>query len=314
MSNSSTLPPLKPQLIIPTAELKELNQRSDWRGSLQLLTHLIVMVASGIVWGAHLAWAQWWIALPAGVIYGFSLASMFATLHETSHRTAFASNAVNDAVAWFAGILCFYNSTFYRRYHKWHHRYTQLPGQDPELEDPKPTNWREYLWEVSGIPWWLGKIKGHTQIALGKLENCPYIPAEARPEVIRSIRFQLLVYVLFIGISLALHQPWFLTYWLIPLALGQPILRAILLAEHTGCTYDANPLTNTRTTYTIWPIRLLMWNMPYHAEHHLYASIPFHALAKAHEKIKANLTEIEPGYIAANRKIIDSFQAAQAPS
>lgn len=298
-----------PKLLSPD-ELKELNQRSNLKGSLHLWAHLTVIITSGFVWGLGLAQLQWWIMLPAGVIYGFSLASMFATLHECSHRTAFANNSVNDIVAWWAGALCFYNSTFYRRYHKWHHRYTQLPGLDPELEDPKPTNLREYLWEVSGIPWWLGKIKGHTRIALGKLENCPYIPEEAKAEVIRSTRLQLLVYVGLIGLSLSLGHLWFLTFWLIPLALGQPILRAILLAEHTGCTNDNNPLTNTRTTYTTWPIRLLMWNMPYHAEHHLYASIPFHNLAQAHAKIKENLAEIETGYITVNRKIIDSFTPA----
>lgn len=303
-----TLASQKPQRMIPAADLRELNQRSNLKGSLQLLAHCTVMAVSGTIWGLYLTGSQWWIGLPTGLVYGFSLATMFATLHECSHRTAFGNNAVNDFVAWVAGLLCFYNSTFYRRYHKWHHRYTQLPGQDPELEDPKPTNLREYLWEVSGIPWWLGKIKGHTRIALGQLDNCPYVPGEARAEVIRSTRLQLLVYIGFIALSLGFGHLWFLTFWLVPLALGQPVLRGILLAEHTGCTNDDNPLTNTRTTYTIWPIRLLMWNMPYHAEHHLYASIPFHALAKAHEKIKLNLAEIEPGYIAANHKIINQSQ------
>lgn len=310
MTKPASLSPAKPHLMIPVAELKALNQRSNLKGGLQLLAHATVIVGSGLAWGRLLNYSQWGWAVPVGVLYGFSLASMFATLHETSHRTAFANNQLNDAVAWVAGLLCFYNSTFYRRYHKWHHRYTQLPGLDPELEDPKPTNLREYFWEVSGIPWWIGKIKSHTRIALGNLENCPYIPEDATAEVIRSTRLQLLVYLGLIAISLSLGQLWFLTFWLIPLALGQPLLRAILLAEHTGCSNDENPLTNTRTTYTIWPIRVLMWNMPYHAEHHLYASIPFHALASAHEKIKADLAAIESGYITVNRKIIDGFTLA----
>jgi hypothetical protein len=44
--------------------------------------------------------------------------------------------------------------------------------------------------------------------------------------------------------------------------LAQPVLRALLVAEHTGCSQDRNGLTNTRTTLTWLPIRLLMWNMP----------------------------------------------------
>ena len=41
----------------------------------------------------------------------------------------------NDLVGWIAGVLSFYNSTFYRHFHAWHHRYTQ--ERDPELMNPK---------------------------------------------------------------------------------------------------------------------------------------------------------------------------------
>jgi hypothetical protein len=163
------------------------------------------------------------------------------------------------------------------------------------------------LLEISAIPWWRSKLLGHFRIALGKLENCPYISETARAEVIRSTRLQLLVYLLAIAVSIFFKQPWFLIYWLLPLAIGQPILRMILLAEHTGCTYDENPLTNTRTTLTLWPIRFLMWNMPYHAEHHLYASIPFHSLPKAHTQLLPQLEQVESGYFKVNRNIIASF-------
>ena len=67
---------------------------------------------------------------------------MFAAMHESVHRTAFKSRWLNNAVGWFAGLLSFYNSTFYRHYHGWHHRFTQLPGKDPELDDRKPTSLR----------------------------------------------------------------------------------------------------------------------------------------------------------------------------
>lgn len=315
---------LKPNQILSAQTLKDLNIKSNLWGCFQLTGHLTVMGISGYFWGtnlsnlyldslnlANLDWlnlSRWGITLAALVVYGFSLAAMFAPLHECCHRTAFANQRLNDGVAWFAGLLSFYNSTFYRRYHKWHHRYTQIPDQDPELESPKPQNLREYFLELSGIPWWLGKFRGHGLIALGKLENSPYIAETVKAEVIRSTRLQLLVYLGAIVLSVAVQKPWFLTYWLLPLAIGQPILRAILLAEHTGCTNDNNPLTNTRTTLTLFPLRFLMWNMPFHTEHHLYASIPFHALPKAHQQLQPHLQQVDQGYTRVNWQIMKSLQ------
>ena len=202
-----------------------------------------------------------------------------------------------------------YNSTFYRRYHKWHHRYTKIDGKDPELSDITPENWGQYLWHLSGIPWWRSKISGHLNIALKRLEDYYYLPESSYVEVVRSTRLQLGTYVAISLLSLLLGHPWFLfTYWVIPLAVGQPFLRFVLLAEHTGCSSDNNSLTNTRSTLTLWPLQFLMWNMPFHAEHHLYPSIPFHALPKAHPQLKDNFAHIDAGYLTVNQKIVGAFQ------
>ena len=292
------------QILKPEA-LEVLNTRSNGQGILQLLGHLTVLGISGYLW---LTTENWLIKLPALIIYGFSLATMFATLHEGCHRTAFANNRLNDVVAWWAGVLSGYNSTFYRRYHKWHHRYTQIPEKDPELEDHKPSNLPEYLAEISGFNWWIGKIKTHYRIAIGELDNMPYIAENVRKEVIKSTRLQLAVYGVAIAVSLIFQQPWFITLWLLPLALGQPLLRAILIAEHTGCSRDNNPLTNTRTTLTWFPIKFMMWNMPFHAEHHLYPSIPFHALPQAHQQLKEYFTVCDRSYFQVNRNIIVNFK------
>jgi fatty acid desaturase len=307
-SVSDLLPSINPTQILSPTELTVLNLRSNWKGLRQLMGHLTVMGVSGYLWGANLG--HWPLALPALLIYGFSLAAMFAPLHEGAHRTAFASNRLNDGVSWFAGLLSFYNSTFYRRYHKWHHRYTQISNQDPELSPPKPTTRTAYLLEISGVPWWIGKVRSHVRVALGQLEDCPFISAASQADVIRSTQLQLAVYGAAIGVSIAVGQPWFVLYWLLPLAVGQPILRAILLAEHTGCTYDNNPLTNTRTTLTLWPVQFLMWNMPFHTEHHLYASIPFHALPAAHQQLHAYFLHVDAGYLKVNRDLISALGAA----
>jgi fatty acid desaturase len=301
---------VKPSQILSARELNVLNAKSNVRGMLRWGGHLSVMGLSGYLWATQMG--NWVIALPALVLYGFTLAAMFAPMHECTHRTAFASNGLNDAMGWVAGLLSFYNSTFYRRYHKWHHRYTRILGKDPELGDPQPKTLGEYIWQLSGIPWWIGKIQGHMRMALGQMEDCPYISDAARAEVTRSTRLQLLVYSVAIALSFTFSQPWFLLYWLLPLAVGQPILRFILLAEHTDCTLDDNPLANTRTTLTLVPLRFLMWNMPFHAEHHLYASIPFHALPAAHEKLKNHFAHVDPGYIRVNQNILNHLGQFEA--
>jgi fatty acid desaturase len=295
--------------LLEPAQLRELNRRSTPKGLLRLAGHLGILAVSGYLWGANLG-THWAIALPALVVYGFGFAAMFAPLHECSHRTAFERNELNDAVGWVAGLLSLYNSTFFRRYHKWHHRYTLVPGKDPELTDPSIATIGEYLLAISGLPWWWGKLQTHSQVALGQLDGFPFIPETARAEVIRSTRLQLGVYVLAIGVSILVQQPWVLTYWLLPLFVGQPILRFILLAEHTGCSGDTNPLTNTRSTLTLFPLRFMMWDMPYHAEHHLYPSIPFHRLAIAHGQLKPHFAHVDPGYISVNQSIIANLNQA----
>ncbi|MFN5815891.1 MAG: fatty acid desaturase, partial [Pseudanabaena sp.] len=150
----------------------------------------------------------------------------------------------------------------------------------------------------------------HFLTAIGNLENCPFIPEGSRAEVIRSNRLQLLVYAVAIAISVYFQQPWFITYWLLPLAVGQPILRFLLLAEHTDRPNTDNMLANTRTTLTLAPLRFLIWNISYHAEHHLYASIPFHQLGAAHAKLSSHFECVENGYVNVHRQIIANFSKA----
>ncbi len=247
-----TPPVTDPRQILSADNLQHFNKRSNVRGAMQLAAHLLVMGISGGLWATQRD--HWAIALPAVVIYGFSLASMFAPVHECVHRSAFANRTVNDVVGWCAGVLSGYNSTVYRRYHKWHHRYTKVEGKDPELTDVIPSNWGEYVWVLSGLPWWWGKLQGHWQVATGNFDGMPYVPETAYRDVQRSTLLQLGVYGSAIALSLFFQHPGFLLYWVLPLAVGQPILRFILLAEHTGCPNGDDPLTNTRTTVTLWPL------------------------------------------------------------
>lgn len=100
-----------------------------------------------------------------------------------------------------------------------------------------------------------------------------------------------------------------LWFWLVPLALGEPVMRFIRMTEHVGRPTVAQRGENTRTNLVSAPWRFLAWNMNYHAEHHYAPSVPFHALPRLHEKLKARL-HVEPGgYWGAHRDIARQLMA-----
>lgn len=86
--------------------------------------------------------------------------------------------------------------------------------------------------------------------------------------------------------------------------LARLILRIMSLAEHRLCSDDNNGPTHTRTTLANPLIQWIHWNMPYHAEHHLYPSIPFHRLAQAHREIGQHFTQVAPSSLETQRRIL----------
>jgi len=286
------------RLVEPTL-IGDLSRRSDLEGGLRLLAHAGCIGATGLlVW---LALPSWPLLVPAMVLHGVMLVTLFAPMHECVHRTAFASRPANLVVGWLAGVVSFYNFTFYRHFHAWHHRYTQDPERDPELSPPKAGNRFEYLLELSGGNFWLRRAVDYPKLALGRLD-LPFVPAAARRDIALSMSAQLSIY-LAAAVSIGFGYTAALYFWFLPALLAQPFLRALLVAEHTGCSLDRNGLTNTRTTLAAGPIRLLMWNMPFHAEHHLYPAVPFHQLPALHRHIRERLRHLANGYVAANREV-----------
>jgi fatty acid desaturase len=282
--------------------VRQLSRRSDARGALRIIGHFAAMGATGF--GVWLALGNWWLLVPAMAVHGATIVTMFAPMHECVHKTAFKSPWLNDAVGWVAGALAFYNFTYYRRFHSWHHRYTQEPKRDPELAERRPRSLAGYLVHVSGLPFWLDRPRDLAALALARMGGMDYIPPHARRTIAWSVRAQLGLYLAVAAVSLAAGSAAAVWFWFLPALLAQPLLRAMLIVEHTGCTHDANGLTNTRTTLASLPVRFLMWNMPFHAEHHLYPSIPFFRLPEAHQRLRSAFAHVAPGYPAANAEVI----------
>ncbi len=290
-----------PENTIDKAALKALSRRSDARGLAQLGGHLAMLGATG----AAVAWASatWWLA-PALVVHGVVLIFLFSPLHEAIHRTAFESRALNDAVAWICGAVILLPPEYFRAFHFTHHRHTQDPARDPELAFLRADSLGRYLLRVSGLPYWRERITTLPRHAFTGRVAQPFVTARLRPAVVREARWLLAFYAGIATVSLALGSWAALLYWVAPAILGQPALRLYLLAEHTACPLVPDMLRNSRTTRSNRLVRYLAWNMPYHAEHHAYPALPFHALPAAHELLATRIETQATGYGAAQRDIL----------
>lgn len=280
-------------------ELHGLMARSDRPALVRTAWHLGVLALTGaLLW--RLRTTVW--AVPVLVAHGYVLAFLFCAFHETAHRTAFRARWLNTAVGTLAGILTFWPYRNYRVFHWDHHRYTQDPARDPELYFAKPSSPAAYAYVLTGIPNFARRFGDIARLSLGRADRPWMAPAERRP-LIAEARAHLAIYAAVAAASVIAGSPIALAVWLLPHLIGQAFLRPYLLAEHTGCAFTRDCLDNTRTTVTVWLVRLFAWNMPYHAEHHAYPAVPFHALPRLHERVRRRIANLEPGYIAATAKV-----------
>ena len=120
-------------------------------------------------------------------------------------------------------------------------------------------SWRQYLWRVSGAQYWSRQVRviGRTcggagdgalrlprsERGVGSFARCAIVPRELRRGRRGLGRDRL---------HLAALVPW----RVVPVLLGQPMLRLYLLAEHTGCPMSPDMLENSRTVHRNPVVRL----------------------------------------------------------
>lgn len=279
-----------------------LTARSDRAGLRHLALHLGLIVLVGALIAAQVPF--WWaLLLPQGILIAF----LFTLEHEATHKTPFASEALNEWVGWATGVLILQPFLWFRYFHLVHHRYTNDPENDPELAGlPKPDNWPDFLWHLSSIGYWRAKAVLIWTLCFGTI-SAPYLPDRTHPRLRREARGMLVIYGVALAFTLLVH-PVLFWVWLVPLFLGFPVLRLYLLAEHGRCPTVANMFDNTRTTYTNRIVRFLAWNMPYHIEHHSFPQVPFHLLPAFNITIRDHLGVTSRGYRAFARDYVAAFE------
>jgi fatty acid desaturase len=286
-------------------ELKALMVRSNGPALVRVAAFVLMLaVTSGLILVAQDSWWVW----PAMFVQGVVIVHLFSLQHECVHYTVFKTRKLNDIFGNICGYAIILPFQQFRYEHCNHHTFTQLKGQDPELIELPISVWK-YLWYISSIPYWRNKFSQIIRNASGRLndEDRTFLTKHEAPVIIREARLMLAFYAIVGVVSVAMGWTAPLWYWIIPLFLGEPVMRAIRLTEHVGRPNVDDMKENTRTSLASGPMRFLCWNMNYHAEHHYAASVPFHALPKLHEKLRGYVYVEERGYLGAHIDIISQL-------
>jgi fatty acid desaturase len=289
--------PLSPTL------LRELSARSNFQGLVRVVSHYgVIAVLGTLIWMVSSRYGIGW-ALPLIAVQGYFVAFLFMAVHETAHKTAFQSRALNLAAGHLSSFAIALPYEYYCLFHWDHHRHTQDPDRDPELlVGPVPASDAHLALAYSGLLQVAVRVRLMFRHALTGNVAVPWVPEHKRRIVVTEARAYVAAYALLLIASLALHSAILLWIWIIPLLFGQMILRPYLYAEHTGCERTRSAFQNTRTTITARFVKWFAWNMPYHVEHHAYPSVPFHALPKLNRIVADEIVFLGHGYRAVTRE------------
>ena len=293
--------------VVPKAVVKRLQQRRDGPGLIYITSHLLLIAAAAL--SVQFAIGTQWL-WPAMFMLGGVSVFLFAAMQECWHWTACRTRWINDAVGLLSGMIIARPFFWARHLHTAHHTHTAREGHDTDVVKA-PQSLLEYMFYVTAVMFWWRSIGWYWRGLSGRWNDFDrgFLPVVEMSKSSWEIRFHVLLWATLSVVSAYNSSFAFLYFYVIPRLMGEPVMRLFRMAEHAGAERTPNLLASTRTTYTNAVIRFLYWQMPFHAEHHLFPSVPFFSLAELNRYTAPHLKTTERGYWRVHWKLIrNSFQ------
>ena len=257
------------------------------------------------------AWAVY--ALPslpvfviAFIVIGIFQHHLLIIQHEALHFFLFNSRALNNLVGYFVSYLIGFTMK-YRKHHFSHHRKLGQTG-DPDYDNYRKASMSRYdvvkalffnLTGIAAVRQFLSQSKQETAVSGSAKKRFDF-------EVfgIVAVQAALLLLNYYLG-----HWEYYFLLWLLPLVtLTKTLTNFRNLAEHIlrkECD-DGNFEKTRLRTILCGPIEQFLFapmNFNYHAEHHLFLSVPYQNLPKLHQRLREApeypiYVDLQKGYIA----------------
>lgn len=285
-----------------------LMQRSNGRAAASTVLWLVLLVLSG--WWLVATWIGWWTPVAAfvyGTLYG---SASDARWHECGHRTAFRTKWINDAVYHLASFMDVREPVSWRWSHHRHHADTIVVGRDPEIAYQRPVRFWRIFADAFGLLSTRAEFVKYWANVRGKVTPAvaDFVPPREITRCIRWGRVHAAIWVVVVAWSAATASllPLFLVG--LPSLYGRWLLVVFGTTQHAGLAEDVlDHRLNTRTVLMNPVLRFLYLNMNYHLEHHMFPSVPYHALPRLHRLVAADLPTPSRGLWSAYRDIVPAL-------
>jgi len=294
---------------IERSVLKSLMKRSDGPGLYFLAVWFVLLVITGSA--IYLTQGSGWI-VPSIFAYGVVLGFAYAPSHECAHGTAFRTRWLNEAVLWCSSFIWVESPTHRRFAHSHHHTHTWHWKVDAQMGYSNPVKLMTWFGDVIGLLEFWPRAKLTLRHASGRIldHERVYLPDNQIPQVFREARILLAGYLLLLAWAV-IGQTWIpFLYFFIPRFTGGIGVYSFITTQHMAMAQDVyDHRLSTRSMRNSWLGRVLYWNMNYHIEHHLFPTVPFHALPALNAAIKDQLPAPSPSLLAAHVEIIQTILA-----
>jgi fatty acid desaturase len=275
--------------LISPQELRRLSRRT-W---LPTVSQAVFVIATYLA----VAWSviridQIWYALLVWPVLGFLLAGFLGAAHDCAHGTHAPTTRANRLLGVVWASLVLFNFTIYKHYHLCHHRFTTVAGDtEPRGVFPSLGTYIRTLpmFTFFGSFWAMS-----LRVLSGRYPR--FVPRRDRPAV-RADNVALLGWILAVAAALWLAPGLTVKAYLVPMVFCFPMVFLTSIPEHYGCDEGPDPFRNTRSITSNWLFRVLFWNGNFHAEHHLYPSVPSYRLPVLHRRIGALFAHRRRSYI-----------------
>lgn len=290
---------------IERTRLKDLTSRSDLRGALQTLGHLVLAAATAFA-TYYLFDQRIWVGFALLLFAHGTVCSFLPGLatHELSHGTVFRTRWLNNFFLRLLSLLFLSNYHDYKMSHTYHHLYTLYPRGDREVVLPSSPNLNPFfllqlftlnIFGGRGEPysWAMVRVLGGTlRLAFtGKPDKewLEAVYADQRQALRKSVtwaRVTVLFHLALIAVSIVFGL------WLLPVLVTFAPFFAnwlryfVSVPMHTGLRDNVADFRKCVRTITLDPFTsFLYWRMNWHTEHHMFAAVPCYNLVRLHREV-----------------------------